>query len=119
MRSEGWKQGRIQWKKFTGGTGYGILQQVSGYDRDAYFQGITTDRRLITLAEKVYNNADLENPIAPSDTVVKLIDFLEQCRKKWGFAKDVYVDNADQATMTELKKYKRLHSCLYNFSGCV
>ena len=79
------------------------------------FQGITTDRRLITLAEKVYNNADLENPIAPSDTVVKLIDFLEKCRKKWGFAKDVYVDNADQATMTELKKYKRLHSCLYNF----
>lgn len=79
------------------------------------FQGITTDRRLITLAEKVYNNADLENPIAPSDTVVKLIEFLEQCRKDWGFAKDVYIDNADQATMRELKKYKRLHSCLYSF----
>ena len=52
---------------------------------------------------------------APSDTAVKLVGFLEQCRGEWGFAKDVYVDNADQATMTELKKYKRLHGCLYNF----
>ena len=106
--------GRIQWKKFT--CGMDTAYSSKSPDTIAMlFQGITTDRRLITLAEKVYNNADLENPIAPSDTVVKLIDFLEQCRKKWGFAKDVYVDNADQATMTELKKYKRLHSCLYNF----
>ena len=54
-------------------------------------------------------------PIAPSDTAVKLVAFLEQCRKEWGFAKDVYVDNADQATITELKKYKRLKGCMYNF----
>ena len=73
------------------------------------FQGITEDRRLITLAEKVYNNAELETPIAPSDTAVKFVEFLERCRKEWGFAKDVYIDNADQATMTELK----------NISGCV
>lgn len=106
--------GRIQWKKFT--CGMDTAYSSKSPDTIAMlFQGITTDRRLITLAEKVYNNADLENPIAPSDTVVKLIDFLEQCRKRWGFAKDVYVDNADQATMTELKKYKRLHSCFYNF----
>ena len=63
----------------------------------------------------MYNNRDLETPIAPSDTAVKLVGFLEQCRSEWGFAKDVYVDNADQATMTELNKYKRLHGCLYNF----
>jgi hypothetical protein len=81
------------------------------------FQGITEDRKLIVLAEKVYNNANLNEPLAPSDTAVKFVDFLERCRKDWGLAKDVFVDSADQATMTELKKYKRLHGCLYNFNN--
>ena len=79
------------------------------------FQGITEDRKLITLAEKVYSNASLDTPLAPSDTAVKFLAFLEQCRKDWGFAKDVYVDSADQATITEIRKYKRLHGCLFNF----
>ena len=108
------RAGRIRWKKFT----CGVDTAYSSKSPDTIsilFQGITTDRRLITLAEKVYNNADLEIPIAPSDTAVKLVAFLEQCRKTWGFAKDVYVDNADQATITELKKYKRLKGCMYNF----
>lgn len=108
------RAGRIRWKKFT----CGVDTAYSSKSPDTIsfiFQGITTDRRLITLKEKVYNNRDLETPIAPSDTAVKLVGFLEQCRNEWGFAKDVYVDNADQATMTELKKYKRLHGCLYNF----
>ncbi|WP_455903583.1 terminase [Clostridium sp.] len=106
--------GRIRWKKFT----CGVDTAYSSKSPDTIsfiFQGIAMDRRLITLKEKVYNNRDLETPIAPSDTAVKLVGFLEQCRSEWGFAKDVYVDNADQATMTELKKYKRLHGCLYNF----
>lgn len=108
------RAGRIRWKKFT----CGVDTAYSSKSPDTIsfiFQGITADRWLITLKEKVYNNRDLETPIAPSDTAVKLVDFLEQCRNEWGFAKDVYVDNADQATMTELKKYKRLHGCLYNF----
>lgn len=79
------------------------------------FQGITEDRKLITLSEKVYNNAELGTPLAPSDTAVKFEDFLEQSRKAWGFAKDVFIDNADQATITELRKYKRLKSSIYNF----
>ena len=79
------------------------------------FQGITEDRKLITLEEKVYNNAKLDVPLAPSDTAVKFIAFLEQCRKNWGFARDVFIDNADQATITELNKYKRLKGCLYSF----
>ena len=108
------KLGQLKWKRFTAGldTAY---SSKSPDTISMIFQGITEDRRLITLAEKVYNNADLDTPIAPSDTAVKLVDFLEQCRRDWGFARDVYVDNADQATMTELKKYKRLHGCLYNF----
>lgn len=79
------------------------------------FQGITQDRRLITLEEEVYNNADLTEPLAPSDTTVRFISFLERCRREWGFAKDVFIDSADQATITELNKYKRLHGCLYHF----
>lgn len=79
------------------------------------FQAITEDRRLLILDEKVYSNKDLSEPLAPSDTVIKFIDFLERNREEWGFAKDVFIDSADQATITELRKYKRLHGCLYNF----
>ena len=108
------EDGKIRFKKFTAG----LDTSYSAKSPDTIamiFQGITEDRRLITLAEKVYNNAALSIPLAPSDTAVKFVDFLEQCRKDWGFAKDVYIDNADQATITELRKYKRLHGCLYNF----
>lgn len=79
------------------------------------FQGITNKGQLIILDEEVYNNADLEIPLAPSDIPLRLIDFLERNRKRWGFARDVFIDNADQATITELKKYKRQHGCIYNF----
>lgn len=81
------------------------------------FQGITQDRKIIVLDERVYNNADISNPIAPSDTVRNFIDFLERNREVWGFARQVYIDSADQATITELKKYKRQKPCLYNFNG--
>lgn len=108
------KAGRIRWKKFT--CGLDTAYSTKSPDTiSMIFQGITEDRRLITLAEKVYNNADLETPIAPSDTAVRFVEFLERCRKEWGYAKDVYIDSADQATITELRKYKRLHGCLYNF----
>lgn len=81
------------------------------------FQGITQERKLIVLDERVYNNANMSNPIAPSDTVRNFIDFLECNREVWGFARQVYIDSADQATITELKKYKRQNPCLYNFNG--
>lgn len=81
------------------------------------FQGITQDRKIIVLDERVYNNADISNPIAPSDTVRNFIDFLERNREMWGFARQVYIDSADQATITELKKYKRQNPCLYIFNG--
>lgn len=81
------------------------------------FQGITTDRILITLAEKVYSNKELDQPLAPSDTALKFVEFLERCRSDWGFARDTFIDCADAATITELRKYKRLHGCIYNFVG--
>lgn len=108
------KAGKIRFKKFTAG----LDTSYSAKSPDTIamiFQGITEDRKLITLAEQVYSNADLSTPLAPSDTAVKFVGFLEQCRKDWGFARDVFIDNADQGTITELRKYKRLHGCLYNF----
>ena len=106
------KDGKLEWKKFT----CGLDTAYSSRSPDTIamiFQGITTSRKLITLSEKVYNNADLSSP--PSDTAVKFLEFLDRNRAEWGFAKDVFIDSADQATITELRKYKRLHGSLYNF----
>ena len=82
------------------------------------FIGITNMGRCFVLEEKVYNNAEIGTPIAPSDTVVNYIAFLERCRKEWGFARNTFVDSADQATITEFEKYKRIHpECLYMFNN--
>lgn len=82
------------------------------------FSGITNRGRYVLLDEKVYNNAELTVPIAPSDTVVNYIAFLERNRKEWGFAKNVFIDSADQATITEFAKYKRTHNgCIYIFNN--
>ena len=83
------------------------------------FIGITNKGRCVVLDEKCYNNALQTAPLAPSDTVVNYIAFLERNRKEWGgMAKNVFVDSADQATLTEFGKYKRSHTeCLYMFIG--
>lgn len=106
--------GKIKFKKFSAA----LDTSYSSKSPDTIamvFLGITCCRKIILLNEKTYNNAELLNPLAPSDTAVKFLDFLERNRKEWGFAKDVFIDCADQATITELKKYKRLHGSLYNF----
>jgi PBSX family phage terminase large subunit len=79
------------------------------------FIGITDTRKVVVLNEEVYNNANLDIPLAPSDIAPRFFQFLERNRKRWGFARDVFVDSADQATITELKKFKRKNACLYNF----
>ena len=81
------------------------------------FLGITNLGRCILLDERVYNNAALGVPLAPSDTVRNLLDFLERNRAVWGLARGVFVDSADQATLTELAKYKRDHGALYDFTA--
>ena len=81
------------------------------------FIGITDKRECILLDEKVYNNRDLDTPIAPSDTVTNLIAFLERNRKEYGFARNVYIDSADQATIKELNKYKINNPCIYSFNN--
>jgi phage terminase large subunit len=79
------------------------------------FLGITDNKELIVLNEEVYNNKDLDIPLAPSDIAPKYFKFLERNRKEWGFARDVFVDSADQATIMELRKFKRTNPCVYNF----
>lgn len=108
------KQDPLKFKQFS----CGVDTAYSSESPDTIsfiFQGITTKGELIILDEEVRNNKDLEIPIAPSDTVVNLVAFLERNRKRWGFARDVFIDNADQATITEAQKYKRGNPCLYNF----
>lgn len=80
------------------------------------FSGITSKREIIYLDERVYNNAKLENPIAPSDTVRNYIDFLNRNAKEWGLARNVFIDSADQATITELRKYRSRNPCVYVFN---
>ena len=80
------------------------------------FLGITNKGNCYVLDEKVYNNAKLDVPLAPSDTVRNFINFLERNRKEWGFARDAFIDSADQATITEFLKYKRVNGCIFNFN---
>lgn len=80
------------------------------------YQIVTNDRCLHIVDEAVYNNADYKSaPLSPSDVVKKLLEFVERNGKVWGYVRDVFVDSADQATITELNKHKRLHGCIYNF----
>lgn len=108
------KDGKIKIKTITAG----LDTSYSSESEDTIamiYQLITEDRRVITVDEKIYSNADLTIPLAPSDTVRNFVDFLETNRKEWGFARDVFIDSADQATITELNKHKRLHGSAYNF----
>lgn len=79
------------------------------------FGGITNKGSYYLLDERTYNNKNLDIPIAPSDTARNYYDFLERNRKEWGFTKDVFIDSADSATITELNKFKREHGAIYNF----
>lgn len=81
------------------------------------YQGITDDGKLVIIDEAVYNNKDRSTPLAPSDIAVKIIEFADKNSRKWGIAKDIFVDSADQATITELNKLKRNKGYLYNINN--
>jgi len=80
------------------------------------FGGITTDGIYISLAEMVKNNRDLNNPLSPSDVAPMLCEFLDRQKKRYGLAKAVFIDSADQATILECKKYKARTGSIYNFA---
>ena len=81
------------------------------------FIGITNKKNLYLLDELVLNNKFEKTPFAPSDIVKKFVDFLDKNRETYGFARDVFIDSADQATITELKKYKVNTGSIYNFNN--
>lgn len=88
------------------------------------FTGITDKRIKVTLDIEVYNNRDIVRnggrALAPSDIPPRLISFLERNRKRWveggdAYARDVFVDSADQATINECIKYNNEVGSLYDF----
>ncbi len=79
------------------------------------FIGLTSDRKCVLLNEEGFNNRDMRTPLTPSDIPKLFTEFLERNRKIWGFARDVYIDSADQATILECNKFKRLSGSIYNF----
>lgn len=81
------------------------------------FLGITDKGKVVILNEEVYNNTNLSIPLAPSDIAPRFFKFLERNREEWGLARDVFVDCADQATITELRKYKRANPCVYTINN--
>lgn len=105
---------RWQFEYFTAGVDTAYSQESP--DTFAFvFQGISRCGKVVVLDEMVINNADMDIPLAPSDIPPRLFKFLEKNRQEWGFARDVFIDSADQATITECKKFKRKNPCLYNF----
>lgn len=80
------------------------------------FEGITDTGILITLDEEELTNRDAANPLAPSDIVKRLVAFADRNKDSWGFARYIFIDSADQATIQEAKKYKRQTGCVYEFN---
>lgn len=131
VKSERWLRNRLdekyckehktkQWKLvyFTGA----LDTAYSSESPDTFamsFQGITDTGVLIYLEEEVYNNAKLTQPLAPSDIAPLFYEFLERNRVKWGFSPDNFIDSADQATMTEINKFRRRNpkASVYRFNN--
>jgi phage terminase large subunit len=109
------KDGKVKFMQVSAGVDTSYSQKST--DTFAFtFSGITTDRRKITLAAEVYSNQGRAMPLAPSDIPPLLITFLEKHRTLWGlFARTVYIDSADSATITECQKYKRQNGSVYDF----
>lgn len=106
------------WVQFSCGVDTSYSQQTN--DTFAFaFDGILSDRCKVTLAVEVHSNKERalahRPPLAPSDIPALLVEFLERQRAAWGFGRQVFIDSADQATITECVKYKRLHGCIYDF----
>lgn len=79
--------------------------------------GITVDGKCVLLKEKTYNNKDRTIPFAPSDVVQWIIEFMEEFKNEWGFARTCFIDNADQGTIMEARKAKRQNNLIYNFEN--
>lgn len=109
------KNGHIRFKRFA----MGVDTAYSSKSPDTIammFIGITDTGDLYTLEERIYNNADRGLPLAPSDVVEEIVAFADFCRIAWGDFLYIFIDSADQATITECFKYRREKGSIYNFT---
>ena len=79
--------------------------------------GITADNKCVLLEERTFNNRDRTIPFAPSDVVQWIVEFMEEFKNEWGFARTCFIDNADQGTIMEANKAKRQNALVYNFEN--
>ena len=79
--------------------------------------GITKERKCVVLKNESFNNKDNTQPFAPSDVIPLINAFAERLKNEYGFARTVYIDSADQGTITEAQKYKLKTGCIYDFAG--
>lgn len=101
-----WRRGDEELITFTSG----LDTSYSSKSADSIamtFGGITDRGRFILLACEEHNNRGREIPLAPTDAVRLYTGFLDRMRGEWGLARHCFVDSADQATITELRKWKR------------
>ena len=70
------------------------------------FIGITPKGELVVLDEFTHNNRD-GHVMAPSDLAASLFTFASEMSRKWGHARELYIDQADVATREEVFKYLR------------
>lgn len=104
---------RRQFKKLT----IGIDTAYSRESKDTFafiLSGITMTGQLIILEEMVLNNKGRTEPLTPSDIAIKVDEFVDYCTSKWGIIKNVFIDSADQATITECQKFRKLNGRSYS-----
>ena len=90
--------------------------QVTSDTCSFIFGAVSTKSEFVVLDELVMKNSK-DELFAPSDIALKYIAFLEKNRKEWGFAKNNFIDCSDQATISELQKYKNNHGSIYEFNN--
>lgn len=109
------KARKIRFKRFS----LGVDTAYSSKSPDTIameFIGITADSEIYVLEERIYNNAERKQPLAPSDVITELVGFADFCRIAWGDFRHIFIDSADQATITEAQKYKRNNGSIYIFN---
>jgi len=109
---------RVTFKYFTAGVDTSYSRKSD--DTIAFtFAGITTDGRLIKLATQTFNNTERAArglvSFSPSDVAVLLHTFLDKWTSVYERPKGVFIDSADQATLTECLKHKRQHGGIYDY----
>lgn len=106
---------KIHFDKFT--LGVDTAYSAKSADTISFvFEGISKEHGVVYLSERTFNNADRNEPLAPSDVVRELVAFADYCRLMWGDFRHIFIDSADQATLTEAFKYKRNNGSIYIFN---